>query len=102
MARKSLERMFSPPPRWSVTGMALLWKARSSSGPRRICHRDERDREQAGVGGAEPGDSLVLRGAAGVQAVQVGAEEHGRGERREHQLTVKAEQVQHAAALDGI
>src|SRR6516165_2075701 len=25
--------MFSPPPKWSVTGMALLWKARSSRRP---------------------------------------------------------------------
>ena len=33
MARKSLDRTFSPPPRWSVTGMPLLWKAGSSNRP---------------------------------------------------------------------
>ena len=33
IAKKSLERMFSPPPRWSVTGRPLLWNARSSRRP---------------------------------------------------------------------
>ena len=33
IARKSFERMFSPPPRWSLTGIPLLWNARSRSRP---------------------------------------------------------------------
>jgi hypothetical protein len=69
---------------------------------RRIDQRDEGDRQEAGVVLAEVGDSPVLGGSAGVEAVDVAPAEHGGRERGEHQLGVEAEQVEHLAALLGV
>ena len=81
---------------------ASIASVRDRDRARRVDERDEPDREQPVVGGAELRHGAVLRRAAGVEAVGVAPGEHRGGERREHELALEAEQVEGATALVGI
>src|SRR6266542_3280041 len=75
---------------------------RQRHGARRLDQGHERDRVQPCITRAELDHGAVLRRAPRVQAVDIAPGEHRRGERREHQLTLEAEQVERTGPLDGI
>jgi hypothetical protein len=68
----------------------------------RVDQRNERDRQQTLVVLAEVDDGVVVRSATGVQQVLVLAHELRGGERREHELTVEPEEIEHVASLGRI
>ena len=72
---------------------------RQIDGTTRVDQRDERHGEQPLVLRAEVGHGLVLRRAAGVEAVLVLAGEPRSGEGGEHELPIDAEEVEHPAPL---
>src|SRR5438094_552064 len=125
---KSFDLTFSPPPRWSFTGMLLLWKtgfsscpppptcrtkgvsdslrtsqngSRSGRGgsPLGIHEGDVRDTEQPLVGRAEVGDGPIERRRANVEVELAADLVQQRAERPHHQLAVEPELVQDLAAL---
>jgi hypothetical protein len=64
--------------------------------------RNVGDREETWIRSAEVRDCLVLRGRTGIEPAGLAAGEHRRGECREHELAVEAEQVERATPLRGV
>ena len=74
-------------------GVELLLRERD------VGEREEADRQQARVGRAEVRHGAVERAGPAVEELEVLATELRRGERREHELLLEAEEIERATAL---